>query len=176
MIKKKSSPKGCGIIPYSVHNNKVYFLCGIDYNDKISDLGGKIDKGESAIDCAVREFYEESVGLFANKKDIKKFIQNGKKNKNTKIIKLGADSCYITYMIKSKYEPIITDAYEILYKYIKNCDFVKYDEGYFEMKSLKWIDYDTLKKHVNTKNKIIDRRFFAILKIISKKYKLNDFM
>ena len=44
---------GCGIFPICKKYNKLYALCGIDRN-KISDLGGRMEKGETAIQCAAR--------------------------------------------------------------------------------------------------------------------------
>jgi len=51
-----------GIVPYMIdENEKTYILLGVDKESGVlADLGGTIEKGESTLDVAIREFLEES--------------------------------------------------------------------------------------------------------------------
>ena len=68
-----------GILPVTVHKNKIYFLYGRESVDtsskyekgKWSDFGGGREKGESARKTAEREGWEETAGILGNKQDIK---------------------------------------------------------------------------------------------------------
>jgi hypothetical protein len=156
---------GCGMIPICIHQNKLYLLCGIENNDKVSDLGGRIDAGEKIKECAAREFYEESVGLLL---PYDRLVQS----KVYRRVKIGYDKNYISLIIKTNYKNI-EDKYRELITYVKenNCkmnnklDFKKYKiqdlydtktypEGFFEFKELKWISLDDLK---NNKYKLRNR-------------------
>ena len=66
---------GAGLIPVSKLHNKLYFLLGRDiaYN-KWSDFGGKSERGESILQTAAREGYEETNGFLGTQQQIKKNI------------------------------------------------------------------------------------------------------
>ena len=156
---------GCGMIPICMHQNKLYLLCGVENNDKVSDLGGRIDAGEKIKECAAREFYEESVGLLL---PYDRLVQSNVYRR----VKIGYDKNYISLIIKTNYKNV-EDKYRELITYVKenNCkmdnklDFKKYKiqdlydtktypEGFFEFKELKWISLDDLK---NNKYKLRNR-------------------
>ncbi|EGC35869.1 hypothetical protein DICPUDRAFT_78457 [Dictyostelium purpureum] len=63
----RNSPFGAaGILPYTVHNGKIYVLLGNERRG-FSDFGGYKDgPTESTEFCAAREFSEETLGLFIN--------------------------------------------------------------------------------------------------------------
>lgn len=57
--------KRCGVIPYTVVNNIVYFLCAIDTKTgDYCDFGGGVKRTETAIEGGIREFREESISIF----------------------------------------------------------------------------------------------------------------
>ena len=73
---------GAGILPIAFHNNKIYILCareqkvdGWDGSRLYSDFGGGIEKDEGFIDCAVREGYEESMGIIGSKFTLRKKLK-----------------------------------------------------------------------------------------------------
>jgi 8-oxo-dGTP pyrophosphatase MutT (NUDIX family) len=71
---------GAGILPTTIHNNKLYFLFGKEnkYEDSapgFSDFGGGTDNKESLFDTAVREAGEELTGFLGNDTDIKKMLK-----------------------------------------------------------------------------------------------------
>lgn len=161
---------GCGIIPICMRNNKMYLLCGIEKNGKVSDLGGKINKNETTRECAVREFYEESVGLIMSYNELL----------NCKIYDKIRIRNYVSLIIKADYVDV-EEKYRELVRYVNdnNCkdvkmDFRNYDIsqlyerqiypiGYFEFIELKWIEFNELK---NGKYKL-RKRFECILEKIN---------
>jgi hypothetical protein len=71
---------GAGILPTTIHKNKVYFLFGKEnkYEDSaegFSDFGGGTDNNEDYLQTAVREGGEELTGFLGNENDVKKMLQ-----------------------------------------------------------------------------------------------------
>jgi hypothetical protein len=67
--KVKNLPPGhykrAGIIPYKITEGTVQFAFGVDRESgDISNFGGSLRPPENAIDAAIREFEEESLGVF----------------------------------------------------------------------------------------------------------------
>lgn len=59
--------KRAGIIPFTLVNGELIFYMGVDtMTGELTDFGGSIYKDikETAIECAIREFKEESLGVF----------------------------------------------------------------------------------------------------------------
>jgi 8-oxo-dGTP pyrophosphatase MutT (NUDIX family) len=70
---------GAGILPTTIHNNKLYFLFGKEgkYEDSapgFSDFGGGSDNNETFLETAIREAGEELTGFLGNDTDIKKML------------------------------------------------------------------------------------------------------
>ena len=70
-----------GVLPYSIVGNQIYFLLGQEdgYNSTFDnnqwcEFGGSLDSGESYLDGAIRECYEESMGILGNKAFIEKLV------------------------------------------------------------------------------------------------------
>lgn len=166
-----SSASGCGMIPICMRQNKLYLLCGIENNGKVSDLGGRINDGEKIKECAAREFYEESVGLLM---PYDRLMQC----KVYRRVKIGQEKYYISLIIKTNYKNV-ENKYQELITYVKennckidyNLDFRNYNiqdlyntktypEGFFEFKELKWIPLDELKDGTY----ILNNRFKILLK------------
>ena len=71
---------GAGILPTTIHNNKLYFLFGKEnkYEDSaagFSDFGGGTDNTDSFFETAVREGGEELTGFLGNDNDVKKMLK-----------------------------------------------------------------------------------------------------
>ncbi len=163
------------MLPISIKNNQLYVLCGIEKNGRISDLGGRIENGEHVLDCAVREFYEESVGLIADHKDLLD-------HKIYHIVKLKfRDKCYISYIIKMEYKDV-EEEYKKLYQYIKQhrsqpnsklnyksymwSKLYKnniYPNGYFEFKELRWFLLEDLEEMAYKKDRKMSYRLRNII-------------
>ena len=59
-----------GIIPYILINGERYFLLGLEIsNNKWSGFVGKSEPGETITQTAIREFNEETVGIFQSYTD-----------------------------------------------------------------------------------------------------------
>lgn len=70
---------GAGILPTTIHNNKLYFLFGKEnqYEDSAkgySDFGGGTDNKEGYLETAIREAGEELTGFLGGAKEIKQLI------------------------------------------------------------------------------------------------------
>lgn len=60
-------PARAGVIPYTVVQNRIYLLLGVDRRTReLTDFGGGCKANETAIDAAWRELQEESCKLFEN--------------------------------------------------------------------------------------------------------------
>jgi 8-oxo-dGTP pyrophosphatase MutT (NUDIX family) len=71
---------GAGILPTTIHNEKLYFLFGKEgkYEDSapgFSDFGGGTDNSETFLETAIREAGEEFTGFLGNDADIRKMLK-----------------------------------------------------------------------------------------------------
>ena len=71
---------GAGILPTTIHNNKLYFLFGKENQYEksapgFSDFGGGTDNSETFLETAVREAGEELTGFLGNDNDIRKLLR-----------------------------------------------------------------------------------------------------
>ena len=174
---------GAGILPIAYYNNEIYILCareqkldGWNGSRLYSDFGGGIEKNEEFIDCAVRECYEESMGLFGTKYILRKKIK-----KNT-VMKYIQDS-YCCYFIKIEYDKGLENAFNQFFGYIKT--FAKKSNnkynvsgaprGYFEKDKLKWFCLNDILNQNDTELKQNFRKFFIrmLRKMDYNKLKLN---
>jgi len=149
-----------GILPYAVKDNKLYLLCGINHKGEYTDLGGKRDEGESIIECAAREFYEESVGLVMS---YKKLLQI--EIEDTIVIKSDKVKQYVCYITEIECMPKLNEKYQKKLEYIKKHDVKKrndiksvnyninkleklkyYPHDFFELNGLEFIELDKLRK------------------------------
>ena len=151
---------GSGIIPFSYYDNEIYFLFGRESKDirwaekgLWGDFGGTIDiKEENNFDGMIREFYEETNGIFGEKEDIKKYlIENIEK---LLFIKSDIYNGVILFL-PVKYDknlPIYFKKNYLFCKKIlkekKNIENVR-KEGYLEKDMIAWFTIQDIKK--NTK-------------------------
>jgi 8-oxo-dGTP pyrophosphatase MutT (NUDIX family) len=71
---------GAGILPTTIHNNKLYFLFGKENKYEksapgYSDFGGGTDNNETFLETAIREAGEELTGFLGNDNDIRKLLR-----------------------------------------------------------------------------------------------------
>jgi ADP-ribose pyrophosphatase YjhB (NUDIX family) len=170
--------KGCGILPICKKNNNIYILCGINNDGKISDLGGKIEDNENDEECAVREFYEETSGLFMNYNSLLSILK-----KNKKVIRIiSSGNLYKSYIIYTSCIDI-EDNYKKILNYVrknnmqpkkintKNYNINKilnsnnnyYPYGFFEMQEIKWMPIDEIVTMAKEKNKKLLFRLRSII-------------
>jgi 8-oxo-dGTP pyrophosphatase MutT (NUDIX family) len=70
---------GAGILPTTIHNDKLYFLFGKETKYEtsapgFSDFGGGTDNNETFFETAIREAGEELTGFLGNDNDIRKLL------------------------------------------------------------------------------------------------------
>lgn len=137
---------GAGILPTTIHNNKLYFLFGKEnkFADTPgwSDFGGGTESNESLLDTAVREGSEELTGFLGSPKEIKKLLEkNGTFNIDT-------ENDYRIHLFPLDYTE------ELPYYYNNNQRFIQknLDEAVikktkiFEKAEIQWIALDELLK------------------------------
>ena len=71
---------GAGILPTTIHNNKLYFLFGKENKFEqsapgFSDFGGGTDNKETFFQTAVREAGEELTGFLGDDKDVIRLLK-----------------------------------------------------------------------------------------------------
>lgn len=88
-----------GVIPFTIKNNYLYFLLGIDRETReLTDFGGGVKITESMVDAAYREFFEESCRLFCNdisKNDVTRSVAITNGVQNTAIFFVYIDSTWL---------------------------------------------------------------------------------
>lgn len=74
----KTSHTGAGVLPYCIQNGEVYFLLSKEGFGSAAntwcDFGGAKDPGETAVQTAARECWEESRGILGEEKTIEKAL------------------------------------------------------------------------------------------------------
>lgn len=73
-----------GVLPFSVYKRRVFFLLGKEgyehryhESDRWSDFAGKLDPGETIVEGACREFYQETAGCLMELEEAKQRLQGG---------------------------------------------------------------------------------------------------
>lgn len=144
-----------GILPYAkqVINNKkhIYFLFSREtldnknFNHKgmWSDFGGSKEKGESILETAVREGYEEMSGMLGSKTKLRNLVTKTD-------IKHVTKSNYHCNFMQISYNKQLPYYLENNYKFIKKTNpSLICSNGYFEKDKFSWIEYNDLKKNVS---------------------------
>lgn len=140
-----------GILPYAKYKNKVYFLIGKDRNDNTwSDFGGRseMNDGNSFVNTASREFYEETIGSVVDIEVIRKRLSSNENN----YIKIESNT-----LNGSRYVMLITQIPYKNYKVIfnKTYSFIKYykiNKKYLEKVDMKWVSLETLLDCIDDNN------------------------
>ena len=144
---------GAGILPTSIHNNKLYFLFGKenkfeDSAEGFSDFGGGTDNTESFLETAIREGGEELTGFLGNDNDVKKMLKKygtyniDYKDKNSKF------SIYRMHIFPMEYDELLPFYYnnnqQFLQKWL-NPKIIKKSK-IFEKEEIKWVCVDDIIK------------------------------
>jgi len=174
---------GAGILPTSIHNNKLYFLFGKEnkYEDSasgFSDFGGGTDNKETFIQTAIREGTEELTGFLGSTNDLKNML---KKHGTYNIdYKSEGFSSYRTHIFPYDYNEYLPFYYNNNQRFLqKHLDEnVIKKSKIFEKEEIKWICIDDilrLKKEFRSYYQniieIIDREKEEIYKFIEKAFK-----
>jgi len=150
---------GAGVLPATIHNNKLYFLFGKEnkFADTPgwSDFGGGTENTESFLNTAIREAGEEFTGFLGNPSEIKKMLKKyGTYNID---YNNGSRATYRMHIFPMNYTDKLPLYYNNNQKFLqthldKN---VIEKTKIFEKAEIKWMSADTL-----LKNKTKFRKYF----------------
>lgn len=144
---------GAGILPTTIHNNKLYFLFGKEnkYEDSaagFSDFGGGTDNTESFFETAVREGGEELTGFLGDDNAVKKML---KKYGTWNIDYKDQDSEFSTYrmhIFPIEYDEKLPFYYNNNQKFLQkrlDSKIIKKSK-IFEKEEIKWVCVDDIIK------------------------------
>lgn len=149
--------KGSGVLPYAIHNKKIYFLLGQEeyksgWKDSLkwADFGGHLEENLTIKQNAIKELMEETRCILGTPIDKYEKILD----KCHKVIING----YICYIIKIPYKD-----YSKIFKNSKNKNM---PEPFNEIRCIKWFSANSLIGNKKNYNKFRRR----LLVIISKLY------
>ena len=141
---------GAGILPTTIHNNKLYFLFGKEnkYADTPgwSDIGGGTDNKETFLQTAAREGAEELTGFLGMENDIKKLLARY----GTYNIDWGSlgSKIYRMHIFPMAFDPMLPVYYNNNHRFIEDklpADMVK-NSKIFEKDELRWVCVDDIPK------------------------------
>ena len=141
---------GAGILPTTIHNNKLYFLFGKEnkYADTPgwSDIGGGTDNKETFLQTAAREGAEELTGFLGMESDIKKLLARY----GTYNIDWGSlgGKTYRMHIFPMAFDPMLPVYYNNNHRFIEHklsADMVK-NSKIFEKDELRWVCVDDIRK------------------------------
>lgn len=142
---------GAGILPTTIHKNKLYFLFGKEnkYEDSapgFSDFGGGTDNNESYFETAIREAGEELTGFLGNDNDIRKLLTKyGTYNID---YKTDGHKLYRMHIFPFQYDELLPFYYNNNQRFLqKRLDpkIIKRTK-IFEKEEIRWICIDDLKR------------------------------
>jgi 8-oxo-dGTP pyrophosphatase MutT (NUDIX family) len=142
---------GAGILPTTIHNNKLYFLFGKENKYEksapgYSDFGGGTDNSETFLETAIREAGEELTGFLGTDNDIRKLLsKNG-----TYIIdhKTDGHKTYRMHIFPFAYDEHLPFYYNNNQRFLQkrlDPNVIKTTK-IFEKAEIRWICVDDLKK------------------------------
>lgn len=145
--------KAAGIQPVALGEDGVlYFLLGRERGEpgwrdtgKWAQFAGKREAGESVLECAVREGYEESMGFLGRRWDIRRGIA---KRGAGKVEQTGMR----TYLYWIDYDPDLPARYADVFDYMSGCEC---PHGWMEKSELRWFPVDELAQMVLQKDPTI---------------------
>jgi hypothetical protein len=145
---------GAGILPTTIHNNKLYFLFGKEnkYEDSaagFSDFGGGTDNSESFLQTAIREGGEELTGFLGSDKDIKNLLQKyGTYNIDYKNPNSSKFSTYRMHIFPMEYDELLPHYYNNNQRFLQkrlDPEVIKTSK-IFEKEEIRWVCVDDIVK------------------------------
>jgi len=139
---------GAGILPIADNNGEIYIMLGRErkqtgFRDstKWSDFGGGQMENESVEECAVREGFEETMGMFGSPCMLRRMISEC-------IFRLETGT-YTSYVIEVKYDEKKEQDFNDIFKCIKkkHKKLIQEKNGFFEKDLVKWIKLKNYKKY-----------------------------
>lgn len=142
---------------------------------KFSDFGGAADKGETDEQTALREFMEETMGLYLTKETMKKYM---KEHKET-VVELGGYSSFLLMSPWDIYHPINFDFPGKLKASFDHCwknnrDMVFEHNGLYEKDMARWMRVDLLQRNLHNFRPWYKKHVREIIKYFSEKYDIKQ--
>ena len=147
---------GAGILPFQINENNLYFLLGQDKDGSWSDFGGRVDFRDKNIkETAVREFYEETIGVVLDIDTITSMLNS---NKHYVLVesKTLNGSPYYMYLVRVPYNHYRNE-FKKFYKFLKHIN--TYDK-YMEKIDIRWYSKDSLLMSLKNDDHIPLRKVF----------------
>ena len=125
-----------GILPYAIHNNRILLLLGKEKREagwsgsqRWAPFGGGVDPGESLQQAALREGYEESMGLLGTPSSMR--------GKGRRWRHEGG----MTLLLPLKYDAALPGYFRRFYKYAQRCrpSSQSCPEGWYEKTHIRWV-------------------------------------
>lgn len=156
----KMKINGVGILPFSFYKGEYYFLYGREAKDINWDerglwgnFGGSVNKTkETNFEAMIREFWEETNGVFGDKKQIEQYIN---KNQSKLLIVHSEGYKGVVLFLPIKYSKEIEKSIEITFKFVKDVLENKKNlensrkRGFLEKDMGKWFNINELKKNMH---------------------------
>ena len=142
---------GGGILPCTIHNNKLYFLFGKEnkYADTPgwSDFGGGRDGNETPLQTALREGAEELTGFLGDTKDIKTLLKAG--IYKVEIMSTSSNTPYVIHIFPMQYDANLPHYYNNNRNFLeKKIDAATMKESkIFEKAEIKWMSINDVLKN-----------------------------
>ena len=140
---------GAGILPTTIHDNKLYFLFGKEnqYADTPgwSDIGGGTDNNESFLETASREGMEELTGFLGMEKDVRSLLT---KHGSYKVDFGEPNRRYRVHIFPMKYDPNLPVYYNNNHRFLErklSKNLIK-NSKIFEKEEIKWIEVNQIPK------------------------------
>lgn len=161
---------GGGCIPYFKKNGKIFIILGRESKKMkwsesglYADFGGHIEPNETNIECLIREFVEESMGIFGNISKMTKLVN--KSDNRLKIINDGDSILFFEIkeckQIEYIYDNIFKSTYDMLQEDKQYDNYL--EKGYLEKDRIKVFDLE--KKY---DKKIFRKNFMPFMDFIIK--------
>lgn len=169
---------GAGILPTTIHNNKLYFLFGRENQFEksapgFSDFGGGTDNNESYLETAIREGGEELTGFLGNDEELKTLLEkHGTYNID---IPSGKNKIYRVHIFPMEYDEKLPFYYNNNQRFLQkrlDQEIIKKSK-IFEKEEIRWIPINELNSM-----KLQFRFFFppVIDKINNEREKIKNFI
>lgn len=141
---------GAGIVPFARRHGKVYIVLGRESNDipfpdsgKWSDFGGGSHAAETEEECAAREGFEETMGLFGSKQELMEKITNCQATiRHFK---------YVSFIIEVDYDESLPKQFSTIYQYTKdhNPQLIQQSNGLFEKDMIAWFPLEDFRRQTS---------------------------
>lgn len=143
---------GAGFLPTALYKGQLYFLFGKENiyatTPGYADFGGGHDNNETFFETAIREFTEETTGIFGSQNELKQYV----KKIGTFTIDYKPNpkySTYRTYILPIVYNPYIVEFYNNNHSFLKEklpTNLYK-NAKYLEKSEMKWFSLNDIKKN-----------------------------